>query len=232
MGSRRGSGQADEACERHCGVRQTWITWHSGCQNELSACPNTSALKLRLTPLALCAATVVLAAADWGSQLAGDSFFPGGPLDEIAHLMTTLLVLWMLGPRVCERFLVPALIASVAIDFDHVPGRLGIEWLTKGTPRPYTHSLLTVVVVLAVALVWRRRRRLLIGVAIGLVIHFWRDMGELGSGVSLLWRLSYRAFEYPHWTYLIAMAAVVLVDVSICSRRSARFDRVSPRRHS
>jgi inner membrane protein len=169
----------------------------------------------------------VLACADWGSQLAGDSFFPGGPLDEIAHLMTTLLVLWMLGPRVCQCFLVPALIASVAIDLDHVPGRLGIDWLTKGTPRPYTHSLLTVAIVLAVGLVWPRRRRLLIGVAIGLVIHFLRDVGEPGSGVALLWPLSYHAFEYSHRVYVITMVVVVLVDAVICRRQGAGGDHKS-----
>ena len=176
-------------------------------------------LRLRLSPSALGIATVCLVAADWGSQLAGDSLFPGGPFDETAHFFTTLLILWALGKRACERFLLPALIASVAIDLDHLPARLGANWLTAGTPRPYTHSLLTVGVVLLLAFLWRRRRDPLLGIAIGLAIHFWRDMGEPGSGVAMLWPWSDRAFEYRHGLYVAAMAVVVLIDIARCRDR-------------
>lgn len=183
--------------------------------------PPEPLVKLRLTPRGLCIAALVLLVADWGSQLAGDSVFPGGPLDEAAHLMTTLLALWMLGPRVCERYLFPALVASVAIDADHIPDRLGLDFLTQGTPRPYTHSLLTVLVVLAAAALWRRPRRVLIGVAIGLGLHFFRDLGEPGSGVPLLWPLSRHGFAYPHWIYVVTMAAVVLADAVRLYRHGA-----------
>ena len=64
-------------------------------------------LGLRLSARALAAAVVALVLADWVYRLAGDAFLPGGPLDEIAHLLTTLIVLWALGPRICDRFLVP-----------------------------------------------------------------------------------------------------------------------------
>jgi inner membrane protein len=163
-------------------------------------------------------------------MMTGDGVFPGGPLDETAHLLTTLLVLWTLGPRICKRFLAPALIASVAIDADHVPGRLGVSWLTAGTPRPYTHSLLTMVVVLAIAALWRRRRDLAVGVAIGLAIHFWRDMAEGGNGVSLLWPLSYHAFQYPHGVYLGLMTVVVLIGAARCVRGGWLIDRRRTRR--
>lgn len=51
---------------------------------------------------------------------------------------------------------VPALIAWVAIDADPIPGRLGLDGLTVGTPRPYTHSPATVLVWpgTGVALLW------------------------------------------------------------------------------
>jgi inner membrane protein len=174
---------------------------------------------LELAPATLTVAAVGLAGADWGTQLAGSSLVPGGPLDEIAHLLTTLLVFWALGSRARERFLMPALVASVAIDLDHIPGRLGADWLSAGTPRPYTHSLLTIVVVLAVAALWRRRRDVLLGVAIGLAIHFWRDMAEGGSGVSLLWPISYHSFQYSHGVYVAVMAAFVLLDTTLLVRR-------------
>ena len=167
--------------------------------------------KIRLSAAPLTAATVVFLTADWGSHLAGSSVFPGGPLDETAHLLTTLLVLWALGAGVSQRFMVPALMASVAIDLDHVPGELGADWLTAGTPRPYTHSLLTVAVVLAAALACRRQRILLLGVAFGLALHLWRDTSEPGNGVSLFWPFSYRAVRLSHAGYLLGMGLVVAV---------------------
>ncbi|MGH2889643.1 MAG: metal-dependent hydrolase [Solirubrobacteraceae bacterium] len=175
--------------------------------------------KLRLSPVALGVAAAVFILADWGYRLAGDSFFPGGLLDEIAHALTTLIVLWALGPRVCRRFLIPALVASVAIDLDHIPGELGYYFLTRGTPRPYTHSLLTIVVVLFVAAVWRRRRDLWVGVAIGLAIHLWRDMAESNTGVALLWPFSYHAYALPHSRYLVVMAGFVAVCAIRCLHR-------------
>lgn len=175
--------------------------------------------RLERSGVGLTVAVVILAGADWGTRLAGDTVFPEGPLDEIAHLLTTLLVLWVLSSRMRARYLMPALIASVAIDLDHVPARLGAEWLTAGTPRPYTHSLLTIVVVLVIAAVWRRRRDVLLGVAIGLAIHFWRDLGEGESGVSLLWPFSDHSFQYPHGAYVAAMVAFVLIDAALCARR-------------
>ena len=178
-----------------------------------------------LSPVTLGLAAVLLAAADWGTRLAGDTVIPG-VVDELAHLLTTLLFFWALGPRARERFLVPALIASVAIDLDHIPGRLGVDWLTAGTPRPYTHSLLTIAIVLAGAYILRRRRDLLLGVAIGLAIHLWRDMGEGQSGVSLLWPISNHSFQYPHGGFVAVMAVLVVIDARRCAEAKRAVDRV------
>lgn len=177
---------------------------------------------LALSPTTLTAAVVILAGADWGTRLAGDTLFPGGPLDELAHLLSTLLVFWALSSRARARFLVPAMIASVAIDIDHIPDRLGVDWLTVGTPRPYTHSVLLIFVVLALAMAWPRRRDLLLAVAIGLAIHFLRDMGEGESGVSLLWPFTDHSFQYPHGVYVAAMAVFVLIDAWRCVRSHTR----------
>lgn len=165
---------------------------------------------LRLTPVSLVLVALVFTGADAAYRATGDAFIPGGPLDETAHLLTALIVLWALGPWICERFMAPALVASVAIDLDHVPQYLGDYIFTRGTPRPYTHSLLTIAVVLAAALIWRRRRDMLVGVGLGLVIHFWRDLSESHAGVSLLWPLTDRSFTLPHTAYLLVMAAFVV----------------------
>jgi len=165
---------------------------------------------------------VALVLADWTYRLAGGSVFPGGPLDELAHLLTTLIVLWALGPRICARVLVGALAASVAIDLDHVPGELGHDFLTRGTQRPYSHSLLTILVVLLMAAVWRSRRDVMLGIAIGLAAHFWRDMAEADSGVALLWPFSDHPYTLSHAGYLLAMGAFAGAAAVRCgvSRRS------------
>lgn len=179
-------------------------------------------------PLPLLVAAALLALADWGSRLAGDSFIPGGPADETAHLMTTLLVVWALGPRVARRLVVPALLASVLIDGDHIPQYLGTRVLTEGTARPYTHSLLTLVVVVGLAAAWRRRREPLLGVALGLAIHFWRDLSESGSGVALLWPLRDTSFSLPHGAYLLVMAGVVAVVAARLATRPTSVHRSAP----
>jgi membrane-bound metal-dependent hydrolase YbcI (DUF457 family) len=142
---------------------------------------------------------------------------PGGPLDETAHLLTTLLVVWALGSRASQRWLMPALIGSVAIDLDHIPGRLGIDWLSAGTPRPYTHSLLMVAMLLLAALLWRRARDAFVGVALGVTIHLWRDLDD--SGVSLLWPLWSRSFSLPYASYVAVMVAVIGIDAYRCRTR-------------
>jgi inner membrane protein len=158
---------------------------------------------------------------DIGTELAGGSTIPGGPLDEVAHLLTTLLLLWALG-RVPRPTMLAALVASVAIDLDHVPGRLGSDWLTAGTPRPFTHSLVTIAVVLGAAAIWRRRRALLAGVALGLAAHFFRDVTAEGGGVALLWPWSDRGFTVSHWSFAAVMVVVVSIDAWRCRQRSHR----------
>lgn len=162
--------------------------------------------------LALAAALLLLA--DWLYRRAGDSFLPGGPLDESAHLLTMLLIVWAMPAALAKRIAVPALIASVAIDADHIPQYLGLRFLTVGTPRPYTHSLLTIAVLLVTALAARKpnTRRILIGVVVGIVFHFWRDLSESDTGIALLWPFSDTVATLPHWSYLAGMAGVVAFD--------------------
>ena len=155
-------------------------------------------------------AALIFLAADTADQSAGTSFLHAGPLDETAHLLTTGFIVWALWGR-ADRFMVPALIASVTIDLDHLPRDFGSTWLTAGTPRPYPHSLLTIGCVLLLAVAWRRRRTVLLGVALGLVTHFWRDLAEPGPGVALLWPLSDESFSLGHAWYLAGMGAVIAI---------------------
>ncbi len=161
-----------------------------------------------------CAALLIVD--DWAYGRAGDSFFPGGPLDEIAHVLTALLILEALPRRVRDYAPFWVLLGSFAIDLDHIPGYLGYQFLTVGTPRPYTHSLLTLVALLAAGLAWRRGRLPLVGLTLGAVLHFVRDLAEgSGSGVSLLWPFTDHAFGYPHVAYVTLMLVVTGAGVAI-----------------
>jgi membrane-bound metal-dependent hydrolase YbcI (DUF457 family) len=141
-------------------------------------------------------------------------------LDEPAHAATGLVALAAIGPA----FEVPVVLAilggSLLIDLDHLPGLLGSHILDQGTPRPFTHSLLTVTVVATAAfLVPPYARKLALIALVGLILHLFRDMAESGgSGVALLWPLSDRAYSVEYVGYAVALA--VLVSISL-ARRSA-----------
>lgn len=134
-------------------------------------------------------------------------------VDELGHAATGVLVVAALAPRP-SRFAWGLLAASLLIDADHLPRVLGSDWLTQGTPRPYPHSLLTVAVVLMAGFAIGRRRpraRLVAGgVALGLVAHFLRDLGEGGGGVPLWWPLSEVSPEMPRALYVGLMVALAV----------------------
>jgi hypothetical protein len=143
-----------------------------------------------------------------------------GPVDEVAHLSTAALGLLVLArfidaPR---RFYVAALIASVAIDVDHIPLYLGL--LGTQAQRPVTHSLSTVAVFATAAAASRRHRAVLAGVATGLVLHFARDIAESYTGVRVFWPLQDTSWmvSYRWFLGMIVMftaARLVLVSVGL-----------------
>jgi len=141
-----------------------------------------------------------------------------GLLDEPAHLATGALGLLALAcfidaPR---RFYVAAMIASVAIDLDHIPLYLGL--LGDDGQRPVTHSLATVLVVAGAAVVSRRHRVVLAGIVTGLLIHFARDIAEGPPGVRMLWPLQDTAWTASYRWFLamiVTFTAVRLILVSL-----------------
>jgi membrane-bound metal-dependent hydrolase YbcI (DUF457 family) len=136
-----------------------------------------------------------------------------GLLDEISHLATAALGLLVLSRLVDapRRFYVAALIASVAIDLDHIPEYLG--WLGAQAQRPVTHSLATVVLVTAAAAASRRHRAVLAGAATGLMLHFARDIAEGPPGVRMLWPLQQTAWTASYWWFLGLIAAFTGVQL-------------------
>ncbi len=131
-----------------------------------------------------------------------------GPLDWSAHLATAVVLLANAPIALRARVVVGALLASVVIDLDHVPGYLGWDGLAQGLPRPFPHSLATPLLVLGgAALLERRHRPVALGVALGLLAHLFRDLST-GDGVALLWPLSGAAVRVPFWLEAAALAAL------------------------
>jgi len=139
-------------------------------------------------------------------------------LDESAHFVTGLvLIAWF--PHVRPSTLWAAAFGAVLIDLDHLPLEAGWWFLTLGTNRPYTHSLIAVGVLLLLSTFPMPRTHLLFGAAVGLLSHLIRDMAT--GGVPLFWPLAASRVTIPYAGYaaVILVAAVVLLLVS---RRSVR----------
>ncbi|WP_165400175.1 metal-dependent hydrolase [Motilibacter rhizosphaerae] len=147
------------------------------------------------------------------------------PLDWTGHLATSAIVLLAVVPAAVgrrSRLALAALVASVAIDVDHVPLYLG--WTDGvGGGRPATHSLLTPLVLAAAALALPRARPLLAALAGGVLLHFVRDVAT-GPGVPLLVPLSEENVLLPWSLYAAVLAALVaLVGArDLRERRAAR----------
>jgi membrane-bound metal-dependent hydrolase YbcI (DUF457 family) len=143
-------------------------------------------------------------------------------IDEPAHLMTCALVLLaalaLTDIKPPWRFVVAALVASMAIDLDHLPGYLGSDALTGSMPRPYTHSLLMVGILAALGAAAKRRqhKQILLGVAFGVGAHLLRDLAT-GPGIAFLWPAVAAPIKIP---YVLYVATLVTAVVTLLPRRS------------
>jgi membrane-bound metal-dependent hydrolase YbcI (DUF457 family) len=172
---------------------------------------------------ALLIALIVVGVADLVTELLPASVPQAveGTLDEPAHVATVVIILAAFGWRFGRWFVIGALVGSVAVDLDHIPSYLGVDFLTRGTPRPYTHSLATVLIVGLLALAVRGHwGEALLGAGVGLLAHFFRDMCEPGqAGVALFWPISHEGIRLPYALYAATIVALVLVALTRRSRR-------------
>ena len=164
---------------------------------------------------------------DWLIAWHGLGFTLRGLIDEPAHLATALVVLGAItrfrGAPPEPKFVWTMLACSVLIDLDHVPAEFGINALTNGTPRPYTHALWTVIVL---ALAWAIARRLTIrrgvprpaaaelvlaGAAWGVAAHFLRDIAT--APMSFWWPVTDAAVQVPYWWYVVALLVIIALPL-------------------
>lgn len=165
----------------------------------------------------------------WASIGASNGSLSFGFVDEPAHLATcgiALLALAVLLDRPPPTaFVVAALVGSVAIDLDHLPGYLGWDGLIGDAPRPYTHGLLSVVALLGLGfLATGRYRTAMLGLAFGVSIHVLRDLAT-GPGVALGGPFSEAVTGIPYLAY--ALALVSLSAAAVLAGGRARRSRSS-----
>lgn len=168
-------------------------------------------LRSRVAPLALVAMILTIDAVRGHVT----SYLLFGLLDEVCHLATAVLVLdattrWH-ARHTPPRFLLAALLASVLIDVDHVPmDLLSSDIITAGTPRPYTHSLTTMVVLLVATGVLRHRRSAtpVAGVTVGVGLHLLRDLAT--APVALWWPVAAHGLEVSYGWYAAVLVLAML----------------------
>lgn len=138
-----------------------------------------------------------------------------GLLDEGVHLAFGALSLLALGllMSLSRRFVVPALLMSVLIDLDHVALFLGLPVAVHSPGRPVTHSLVSVLVLLLGAALFRRQRTVLLGAAVGLGLHLIRDVMEGPPGVPMLWPASDHAWSSSQSAFIVLVGALVCLCV-------------------
>jgi membrane-bound metal-dependent hydrolase YbcI (DUF457 family) len=161
----------------------------------------------------LLAAVMIVAGDEIYDQI--DRHDYSGPFDWTAHLGTSLLILNLFPQRWRRPILAPALLFSVVIDADHIPSEFfHSPVLYDGTPRPFTHSWVTPGAALLIALLWPKYRTFFIGAAVGLCLHFFRDLAEEpGNGVALFWPATRHAYHYSHPLYFEIMAVIFTLNL-------------------
>ena len=146
-----------------------------------------------------------------------------GLADEPAHLLTAWLILVALPERVAPRSVWPwVLVASVAIDADHVPQYTWDPGFAVDGGRPPTHGLVTVLLLLAFGAA-RPCRTWALGLAGGVALHLLRDVAT-GPGIPLLWPVVHAGVLVPYPLYLV----VLIVAASVTSVRYRRRRTAGP----
>lgn len=167
------------------------------------------AVTRRPHPVVPLVALAVVATLDWVAGRRHWSVPVVAVLDEPAHLITAWLVLVAVSSRLARPVQLWALLGAVVIDLDHVPLYLWWALLAEPDGRPVTHSLATVVVLVALGAVPRLRVPAL-GLALGVLLHLARDLAT-GPGVPLLWPLVDRSVQIPYTVYAVALTVTAVI---------------------
>jgi inner membrane protein len=149
-----------------------------------------------------------------------------GLLDEAGHLLTAIVLLAASTSARIPRLTPWALLGAVAIDVDHIPlYTFAPRFVVSG--RPPTHSLITVLALLIAALVFKVVRVPLLGIAMGICLHFVRDVAT-GPGLPLFWPFSRSTVMAPYGLYVAVVAVAAAIAIGRLARLHCRSRPNSP----
>lgn len=175
------------------------------------------------------AAPLIVAVIDYVYGFSSPPLVFAALMDETGHVATAALLIVALTKRPSREFTLAALASSVLIDIDHVPMQFGWDVLTRGTPRPYTHSILSVLIAGCMGLVFKRDAgRRARGISFGITAHLIRDVAT-GGGVSLFWPVTNQNVHVSYAPYVVLLcllSGVILVrKMGKCLRAPVNLER-------
>ena len=185
--------------------------------------PRATALAVRIV-LPLLAAAIALTF-DSLDRTTPFSVWKSGLLDEPSHFAMAALCVLALQRFIplSRAFVIAALIASVAIDLDHIPIYLGAGWVSPVPGgRPYTHSVATLMVLLVICLATKRGRPAAAGAFFGVVVHLIRDICEGPPGVPLYWPFSEHIVisgQRMFWAFIGLTLVLAVIPLPTWTRR-------------
>jgi membrane-bound metal-dependent hydrolase YbcI (DUF457 family) len=161
-----------------------------------------------------CLATI--AAADTVLHRTKPPWITLGFFDHPAHLATAGLIA-LNAPARPRRWTTAFMAGALLPDVDHIPLALKRPHPEAGDARPFSHCLLTIAPVAALARTTQSER--LHGLASGMAAHYLRDLG-VGSGVALLWPAARRSFRVPYPAYAGVCVALAVLALAPAYSRS------------
>lgn len=145
-----------------------------------------------------------------------------GVTDELGHGLTAIV--WHRAARSLRypsaAFVVLA--GGLGLDLDHLSWFRKLADVPVGTSRPVSHSLVTVLVLLLIAVGARRRRVIWISAALGVSSHLCRDLAT--GTLPFWWPWSTARVSMPYFWYvavtigLVAVTAIGAVQGRTASR--------------
>jgi inner membrane protein len=134
-------------------------------------------------------------------------------LDELAHVLTAVIVLVAASQWVNRWTVAGFLAGTVLIDIDHIPLLLSTTDFSAVEGRPATHSVFTILILLIPLLSRLIRnstlRYIVVGLSAGVAVHLIRDLAT--GGVPLYWPISGATVEIEYTGYVIACMLLGLI---------------------
>ena len=139
-----------------------------------------------------------------------------GPVDWLAHVATTGLMLVALCPRASRSFAVAALLSTVLIDLDHLPHILVSFVIGREAPGHglwLFHTLLALGVASVIGLGrLGPARHWWLGIAFGLGTHLVRNAAS-GEGIPAFLPLSTQRIAAPYEIYAVVLVATLAITL-------------------